>query len=68
MKKAGIKSYFTFTKNMLQREFAYKANTVMFVLGDMMIIAVTYYLWKAIYSSSATLSLIHILLSCDNRC
>lgn len=57
MKKAGIKSYFTFTKNMLQRQFAYKANTIMFVLGDMMIIAVTYYLWKAIYSSSANSAL-----------
>lgn len=52
-KKAGLKSYFTFTKNMLQRQFAYKANTIMFVLGDMMIIAVTYYLWKAIYGSSS---------------
>ena len=77
MKKAGIKSYFTFTKNMLQRQFAYKANTVMFVLGDMMIIAVTYYLWKAIYSSSATSALngfsygdmiIYVLLSFLTQC
>ena len=54
MKKSlSIKSYFTFTKNVFQRNIAYKANTIMFVLGDTMILAVTYYLWKAIYSSSS---------------
>ena len=54
MKKSlNFKSYFTFTKNVFQRNLAYKANTVMFVLGDAMILAVTYYLWKAIYTSSS---------------
>lgn len=54
MKKSlSIKSYFTFTKNVFQRNIAYKANTIMFVLGDTMILAVTYYLWKAIYNSSS---------------
>ena len=54
MKKSlSFKSYFTFTKNVFQRNLAYKANTIMFILGDMMILAVTYYLWKAIYSSAS---------------
>ena len=58
MKKSlSFKSYFTFTKNVFQRNLAYKANTVMFVLGDTMILAVTYYLWKAIYSSSSASNL-----------
>lgn len=56
-RKTSMKSYFTFTKNMLQRQFAYKANTIMFILGDAMMIAVTHYLWKAIYRSSSNSTL-----------
>lgn len=48
----GVKTYFTFTKNTLQTFLSYRANVVIFVLGDAMILAVTYYLWKAIFSSS----------------
>lgn len=48
----SIKPYLTFTKNSLQRNLAYRANSVIFFLGDIMLLAVTYYLWKAIYSSA----------------
>lgn len=48
----SIKTYGTFTKNAFQRNMAYKANSVIFFIGDLLLIAVTYYLWKAIYSSS----------------
>lgn len=48
----SMKAYFTFTKNSLQRNLAYRANSVIFLLGDLMLLGVTYYLWKAIYSSS----------------
>ena len=49
----NIKAYFTFTKNSLERNLSYKANAIMFFLGDMVILSVTYYLWKAFYSSSS---------------
>lgn len=49
----NIKAYFTFTKNSLERNLSYKANAIMFFLGDMVILSVTYYLWKAVYSSSS---------------
>ncbi|MGL4373683.1 MAG: ABC transporter permease [Turicibacter sp.] len=34
------------------RQLSYKANAIMFFLGDGIILIVTYYLWKAIYGSS----------------
>lgn len=47
-----IKPYFTFTSNVLKTILSYKANVIGFYLGDMMILLVTYYLWKAIFTSS----------------
>lgn len=47
-----IKTYLTFTRNTLKTILSYRANVIMFVLGDAMILAVTYYLWKAIFNSS----------------
>lgn len=48
----GIKSYLPFTRNVFQRLISYKANTIIFMFGDLLMIAVTYYLWKAIYGST----------------
>ncbi|GAB6169915.1 ABC-2 family transporter protein [Clostridium carnis] len=48
----GVKSYLTFARNSFQRNLSYRANAIIFFFGELMILAVTYYLWKAIYSSS----------------
>ena len=54
MKKSkSIKAYFTFTKNSFERNLSYKANAIIFFFGDIVVLSVTYYLWKAVYSSSA---------------
>ncbi len=47
-----IKSYLTFSKNTFQKNLSYRANTIIFFLGELMILLVTFYLWKAIYKSS----------------
>ena len=47
-----IKSYLTFTKNTFQKNLSYRANAILFFLGDLMLLFVTFYLWKAIYRSS----------------
>lgn len=51
--KRRIKPYLTFTKSSLQRNLSYRANSIIFFLGDIMLIAVTFYLWLAIYKSSS---------------
>ena len=48
----NIKTYLPFTMNAFQAELAYKANTIMFFMGNGMIILVSYYLWKVIYGSA----------------
>ena len=48
-----IKPYLKFTFNTIQTLLSYKANVIVFVLGDIMMLLVTYYLWKAIFSSSS---------------
>ena len=50
MKK--LKTYMPFAANSFQAQLAYKGNTVMFILGESVVIIVTAFLWKAIYSSS----------------
>ena len=47
-----LRAYLPFTKNTFQRLISYKANVVIFMFGDLLMLAVTYYLWKAIYGSS----------------
>lgn len=47
-----IKSYLTFTKNTFQKNLSYRANAIIFFLGELMLLFVTFYLWKAIYRSS----------------
>ena len=49
----GIKSYLPFARNVFQRLISYKANAIIFMFGDFLMLAVTYYLWKAIYGSTA---------------
>ena len=49
-----LKVYLPFAKNSFQRLIAYKANVIMFMFGDGLMLAVTYYLWKAIYESSTS--------------
>ena len=48
-----LKTYLPFAKNSFQQLISYKANVIMFMFGDGLMLAVTYYLWKAIYSSTS---------------
>ncbi len=48
----GIRTYLPFTRNVFQRLISYKANAILFMFGDFLMLAVTYYLWKAIYGST----------------
>ena len=53
MKKSKfLKTYMPFATNTFKAELAYKGNTIMFFCGQAVLIAVTYFLWRAIYSSS----------------
>lgn len=51
-RKNKLKAYLPFTINTFQRLLSYKANVLMFIFGESMVLAVTYFLWKAIYGSS----------------
>lgn len=51
-KTSSIKTYLPFTRNTFQRIISYKANVFIFMFGDLLMLAVTYYLWKAIYGST----------------
>lgn len=48
-----IKTYLPFLRNTFQKLISYKANVIIFMFGDLLMLAVTYYLWKAIYGSSS---------------
>ena len=50
--KKEIKTYMPFALNVIQRNLSYKANAVIFVVGEALMLAVSYFLWKAIYASS----------------
>lgn len=47
-----IKAYLPFATNVFQKNLSYKANVIIFLVGEAMMLAVSYYLWRAIYSSS----------------
>lgn len=47
-----IKTYWAFAKGDFKRLSAYKANILMGLIGQLIMISVTYFLWIAIYSSS----------------
>lgn len=46
-----IRTYLPFARNTFQKLISYKANVIIFMFGDLLMLAVTYYLWKAIYRS-----------------
>ena len=48
-----IRTYLPFARNTFQKLISYKANVIIFMFGDLLMLAVTYYLWKAIYGSSS---------------
>lgn len=50
--KLRIKTYLPFAINAFQRMLSYKASVIIFLIGEGMMLAVTYYLWKAIYGNS----------------
>ena len=50
MKK--LKMYMPFATNSFQAELAYKGNTIMFILGESILMIVTAFLWRAIYGSA----------------
>ncbi len=47
-----LKTYLPFAINVFERNLSYRANVVFFIFGESLELAVTYYLWRAIYSSS----------------
>lgn len=47
-----MKLYMPFAINVFQKNLSYKANVVIFVIGDSIMLFVTYFLWNAIYRSS----------------
>lgn len=49
-----ISIYLAFTKAYLKSIFAYKASVIMGLIGRIIMVSVTFFLWKAIYNSSAT--------------
>jgi ABC-2 type transport system permease protein len=51
-KKNKLKAYLPFAINVFQRQLSYKANVIIFLFGESMMLAVTYYLWRAIYGNS----------------
>lgn len=50
--KKDLNTYKPFTINTFQRNIAYKLSTIMYLIGEIFILIVTYYLWKGIFSSS----------------
>lgn len=47
-----LKAYLPFTMNTFQMLLSYKANVIIFMLGEWIMITVSFFLWKAIFSSS----------------
>lgn len=52
-KQKFLRVYLPFARSQFQAELAYKGNTIMFFCGQGILLAVTFFLWKAIYSSSS---------------
>lgn len=52
--KKEMKLYMPFAINVFQKNLSYKANVIIYVIGDCVMLAVTYFLWSAIYRSSST--------------
>lgn len=52
-KQKFLKVYLPFARSQFQSELAYKGNTIMYFCGQGILLTVTFFLWKAIYSSSS---------------
>lgn len=52
-----VKMYSLFTRSVVQTVLTYRMNFYLFVLGGLLKTFVAYYLWKAIFNSTATTSL-----------
>ena len=52
--KSNLKTYLPFAINVFQRKLSYRADAIIFVLGNAVMLGVTYYLWKAVYGSSTS--------------
>ncbi|MDY5911691.1 MAG: ABC-2 family transporter protein [Inconstantimicrobium porci] len=52
-RKDSLKTYLPFALNVFQKNLSYRANAIIFIFGDVMMLAVSYYLWKAVYGSSS---------------
>lgn len=50
--KSNLKTYLPFATNVFQRKLSYRADAIIFILGNAVMLGVTYYLWKAVYGSS----------------
>lgn len=50
--KRQLRLYLAFSKGAIKKQLAYKANIIMGVIGRLIMVTVTFFLWKAIYSSS----------------
>ncbi|MGL5978793.1 MAG: ABC transporter permease [Erysipelotrichaceae bacterium] len=48
-----IKIYKRFALLEFQRVLSYRANVLMFIFGDVLILLATYYLWNAVYANAA---------------
>ncbi len=49
---SDIKTYMKFTQNVFQKQLAYRAGVIMFILGEFLTLSITMFLWNAIYKSS----------------
>jgi len=47
-----IRAYLPFTTNTFQMLLSYKANVIIFMIGEWIMLTVSFFLWKAIFSSS----------------
>jgi ABC-2 type transport system permease protein len=50
--KKDLNTYKTFTINSFQKNLAYKFSTIIYLIGEILVLIVTYYLWKGIFKSS----------------
>ena len=53
-KKSKFKIYLPFALNVFQRQLSYRGSVLMFFFGECMVLAVTYYLWRAVYMNSTS--------------
>lgn len=47
-----FRAYLPFTLNTFQRMLAYRANVIIFMVGELAILVVSFFLWRAVFQSS----------------